>query len=87
MREVCASAEELDADAPADNDAAGRHALSVTYLPECSHRGWSSGVRAGHAGWQNYRGLLVPFSGKTLAGAEASFQALNEALKNRVEAR
>jgi hypothetical protein len=29
----------------------------------------------------------VPFSGKTLAGAEASFRALNEALKNRVEAR
>ena len=36
---------------------------------------------------ENYRGLLVPFSGKTLAGAEASFRALNEALKNRVEAR
>ena len=33
-----------------------------------------------------FRGLLVPFAGKTLARAEASFQALNEALKNRAEA-
>lgn len=35
---------------------------------------------------ESYRGLLVPFSGKTFAGAEASFRALNEALKKRAEA-
>jgi len=34
---------------------------------------------------ESFRGLLVPFSGKTLASAEASFRALNEALKKRVE--
>lgn len=33
-----------------------------------------------------FRGLLVPFSGKTLARAEASFQAVNQALRERVEA-
>jgi hypothetical protein len=36
---------------------------------------------------ETFRGLLVPFSGKTFARDEASFQALNEALKKRVEAR
>lgn len=35
---------------------------------------------------ESYRGLLVPFSGKTFAAAQASFRALNEALKKRVEA-
>lgn len=35
---------------------------------------------------ETYRGLLVPFSGRTLAGAEASFRGLNEALKKRAEA-
>jgi hypothetical protein len=35
---------------------------------------------------ESFRGLLVPFAGKTLAGAEASFQALNEALRKRAEA-
>ncbi len=35
---------------------------------------------------ESYRGLLVSFSGKTFAGAEASFRAVNEALKKRVEA-
>lgn len=34
-----------------------------------------------------FRGLLVAFSGKTLARAEASFRELNEALKKRAEAR
>jgi hypothetical protein len=34
---------------------------------------------------ESFRGLLVPFSGKTFASAEASFQALNEALKKRAE--
>jgi hypothetical protein len=36
---------------------------------------------------ESFRGLLVPFSGTTFAGTEASFQALNEALKQRAEAR
>ena len=35
---------------------------------------------------ETFRGLLVALSGKTLARAEASFRALNEALKNRAEA-
>lgn len=35
---------------------------------------------------ESFRGLLVPFSGKTLARAEVSFQGLNEALKERAEA-
>ncbi|MGD0555599.1 MAG: SRPBCC domain-containing protein [Streptosporangiaceae bacterium] len=36
---------------------------------------------------ETYRGLLAAFSGKTFARAEASFQALNEALKKRAEGR
>jgi hypothetical protein len=32
-----------------------------------------------------YRGLVVGLAGKTLAGLEASFRALNEALKKRAE--
>lgn len=36
---------------------------------------------------ESFRGLLVPFSGKTLARAEASFAEVNEALKHRAEAR
>jgi hypothetical protein len=35
---------------------------------------------------QTFRGILVPFSGKSLARAEASFRALGEALKKRAEA-
>jgi hypothetical protein len=35
---------------------------------------------------ESFRGLLVPFSAKTFASAEASFRALNEALKKRAEA-
>jgi hypothetical protein len=34
---------------------------------------------------ESFRGLLVPFSGKTFASAGASFQALNEALRKRAE--
>ena len=35
---------------------------------------------------ETFSGLLVPFSGKTLARAEVSFRELNEALKKRAEA-
>jgi hypothetical protein len=35
---------------------------------------------------ETFRGLLVPFSGKTLAAAESGYQALNNALKAHVEA-
>ena len=35
---------------------------------------------------ESFRGLLVPFSGKILARAEAGFRALNEAIKKRAEA-
>jgi len=35
---------------------------------------------------ETFRGILVPFIGKTLAGAQASFQKQNEALKKCVEA-
>lgn len=34
---------------------------------------------------ETFRGALVPFSGKALARAETSFQALNRALKERAE--
>jgi len=36
---------------------------------------------------ETFRGLLARFSGKTWANADASFRALNEALKERAEAR
>jgi hypothetical protein len=36
---------------------------------------------------ETFRGLLVPFSGKTLARAEASFRELNQAIKKQAEAR
>jgi hypothetical protein len=36
---------------------------------------------------ETFRGLLVAFSGKTIARAEDSFRGLNEALKKRAEAR
>jgi hypothetical protein len=36
---------------------------------------------------ENFRGLLTVFSGKTFTRAEASFRALNEALKQRAEDR
>lgn len=35
---------------------------------------------------ESYRGLLAAVSGKTIARAEASFRALNEALRMRAEA-
>lgn len=34
---------------------------------------------------ETFRGLLVPFTGKTIARTEASFHALNRALKERAE--
>ncbi len=36
---------------------------------------------------ETFRGLLTAFSGRTFARAEASFRALNEALKKRAEGR
>lgn len=36
---------------------------------------------------ETFRGLLTRFAGKTFSNAEASFQALNEALKERAETR
>jgi hypothetical protein len=36
---------------------------------------------------ESFRGLLVPFSGKVLARAEASFRELNAALRDRAESR
>jgi hypothetical protein len=35
---------------------------------------------------ETFRGLLVPFSGKTFARADVSFKGLNEAIKKRAEA-
>ena len=34
---------------------------------------------------ETFRGLLVPFTGKTIARTEAGFHALNQALKDRAE--
>lgn len=47
-------------------------------------------LRSGNGGTlvvqsETFRGLLIPFSGKALARAETSFQALNDALKARAE--
>ena len=36
---------------------------------------------------ETFRGLLSAFAGKSLAGTQASFQTLNEALRQRAEAR
>jgi len=36
---------------------------------------------------ETFRGLLVPFSSKTLAAAESGYQALTNALKAYVEAK
>jgi hypothetical protein len=36
---------------------------------------------------ETYRGLLVPVAGKLLAGNEAGFRALNEAIRKQAEAR
>jgi hypothetical protein len=55
----------------------GEHSFTLTLA--------GSGTRVVQS--ETYRGLLVRFSGKTLAQAETSFQALNGALKERAEAR
>jgi hypothetical protein len=34
---------------------------------------------------ETFRGVLVPFTGKTITQTEAGFRALNQALKQRVE--
>ena len=34
---------------------------------------------------ETFRGVLVPFTGKTISPTEAGFRALNQALKQRVE--
>jgi hypothetical protein len=36
---------------------------------------------------ETFRGLLAAFAGKAIAGAQADFRALNEAIKNRAENR
>jgi hypothetical protein len=36
---------------------------------------------------ETFRGILVPFIGKTIAAAQISFRQHNEALKKRAEAR
>lgn len=55
----------------------GEHAFTLTAA--------GSGTRVVQS--ETFRGLLARFQGKTFANAEASFQALNEALKQRAEAR
>jgi hypothetical protein len=55
----------------------GEHAFTLTPT--------GSGTRVVQS--ETFRGLLARFSGKTFTNAEASFQALNEALKERAEAR
>lgn len=36
---------------------------------------------------ETFRGILIPFTGKTIAQTETEFNKLNQALKQRVEAR
>lgn len=55
----------------------GEHAFTLTPA--------SAGTRFVQS--ESFKGLLASFSGKTFAHAQASFQALNEALKTRAEAR
>lgn len=55
----------------------GEHAFTLTPT--------GSGTRLVQS--ETFKGLLSSFPGKTFANAEASFQALNEALKKRAEAR
>jgi hypothetical protein len=69
-------------------DAELRWAASLPGIMSGEHRFTLTAVDGGTLLEQSetFRGLLVPFSGKTLARAEASFRALNEALKKRAEA-
>ena len=55
----------------------GEHSFTLTPV--------SSGSRVVQS--ETFRGLLTHFAGKTFANAEASFKALNEALKKRAETR
>jgi hypothetical protein len=55
----------------------GEHSFTLTQA--------GSGTRLVQS--ESFKGLLTKFPGKTFANAEASFQALNEALKKRAEAR
>ncbi len=55
----------------------GEHAFTLTPV--------DSGTRLVQS--ESFKGPLVRFSGKVLANAQASFQALNEAVKRRAEAR
>jgi hypothetical protein len=55
----------------------GEHSFTLTAVGSGTHLVQS----------ETFRGLLVPFSGKTIAAAEADFAALNHALKQRVEQR
>ena len=55
----------------------GEHAFTLTRT--------DSGTRLVQS--ESFKGPLASYSGKTFANAEASFQALNEALKERAEAR
>jgi len=55
----------------------GEHAFTLTPT--------ASGTRLVQS--ESFRGPLSKISGKTFANAEASFRALNEALKTRAEAR
>jgi hypothetical protein len=55
----------------------GEHSFTLTAT--------DSGTRVVQS--ETFQGLLTRFSGKTFANAEASFQALNQALKQRAEAR
>lgn len=55
----------------------GEHSFTLTSV--------SSGTRVVQS--ETFRGLLTHFPGKTFANAEASFTALNEALRKRAETR
>ena len=55
----------------------GEHSFTLTAA--------GSGTRVVQS--ETFKGLLTGFSGKTFSNAETSFQALNQALKERAEAR
>lgn len=66
-----------------------RWASSLPGLISGEHRFTLSAIDGGTRLVQaeSFRGLLARFGGKTFANAEGSFRALNEALKERAEAR
>lgn len=69
-----------------DQDARPDHRTHLPLL--LTHR--RTGTLGGHTRVtqsETFRGILIPFTGKTITQTETDFRNLNQALKQRVEAR